>query len=236
MNEESFHNAINQSKIPILVLDNKWHRLFAVHGKPEAVLALEKEVNDLISHQGQLNNDLKSLRKIKSELMENIVSNMGEDEEVDEDSVDKEMAKNKRLIEETNQKMAEIEDELLEIPRTIDQNNKELMFLTMGYCYSHLRTNKKEAKEIDEWIHNIRIELKKNIIRKQNRVINNKEMYSYMHDIFGKDVLDLFDVRYEDFEAQEKAKESKESSDSKDSSGLDEKTDNSETVKGKEES
>jgi hypothetical protein len=25
-------------------------------------------------------------------------------------------------------------------------------------------------------------------------------MYAYMHDIFGKDVLDLFDVRYEDFE------------------------------------
>jgi hypothetical protein len=205
MNEENFHKAISQSKIPILVLDNKWHRLFAVHGKGEDVTSLENEIKDLISHQGQLNNDLKSLRQIKNELMENIVSNMSGDESTSDADVDKEMAKNKRLIEETNEKMAQIEDELLDLPRSIESKNKELMFLTMGYCYSHLRTNKKEAKEIDEWIHNIRIELKKNIIRKQNRVINNKEMYSYMHDIFGKDVLDLFDVRYEDFEAENRS-------------------------------
>jgi hypothetical protein len=96
--------------------------------------------------------------------------------------------------------MEQIEDELLDIPREIDSKNRELMFLTMGYCYNQLLTNKKEAVEIDEWIKDIRVKLKKNIIRKQNRVINNKEMYAYMHDIFGKDVLDLFDVRYEDFE------------------------------------
>jgi chromosome segregation ATPase len=198
MNEENFHKAINQSKIPVLVLDNKWHRLFAVHGKPDSVTGLENEIKDLLSHQGQLNNDLKSLKKIKNQLMENIVSNM--DSEESEADTDKEMDKNKRLIEETNEKMEQIEDELLDIPREIDSKNRELMFLTMGYCYNHLRTNKKEAVEIDEWIKDIRVKLKKNIIRKQNRVINNKEMYAYMHDIFGKDVLDLFDVRYEDFE------------------------------------
>ena len=42
------------------------------------------------------------------------------------------------------------------------------------------------------------MELKKNIIRKQNREINNKEIYAYMHDIFGKDIINLFDVRNDD--------------------------------------
>jgi hypothetical protein len=54
------------------------------------------------------------------------------------------------------------------------------------------------------------VELKRNIIRKQNREINNKEIYSYMHDIFGKDVITLFDVHYEDMDvtrAEQKAKE-----------------------------
>ena len=46
-------------------------------------------------------------------------------------------------------------------------------------------------KEIDDWIANIRVELKKNVIRKQNRDINNREIYSYLHDIFGAEVLDL---------------------------------------------
>ncbi|MCR4781831.1 MAG: hypothetical protein K5851_03700 [Lachnospiraceae bacterium] len=232
MNEENFHIAINQSKIPLLVLDNKWHRLFAVHGKPDNVSGLEQEIKDLLAHQGQLNNDLKSLKKIKNQLMENIVSNMGDSEEVEVEDTDKEMAKDKRLIEETNAKMEAIEDELLEIPRDLDHKNKDLMFETMGYCYNHLRTNKREAEEIDAWIKDIRIKLKKNIIRKQNRIINNKEMYSYMHDIFGRDVLDLFDVRYEDFE--EKASEEK-SSDEKKSDGKNSNEEKSEE-KRKEES
>jgi hypothetical protein len=42
----------------------------------------------------------------------------------------------------------------------------------------------------------VRIELKKNIIRKQNRDINNREMYSYLHDILGPEVLNLFDIEY----------------------------------------
>lgn len=111
--------------------------------------------------------------------------------------------KNKRLIEETNAKMESVEDEL-EIPITINDKNKELMLYTMSYCYSYLKKNKEQVDEIDEWIKKIRVELKKNIIRKQNRKINNREMYSYMHDVFGKDVINLFDVRVEDLEEEQK--------------------------------
>ena len=69
---------------------------------------------------------------------------------------------------------------------------------TMTFCYDRLRTNCKEAEEIAEWIKKVRVELKKNIIRKQNREINNKEIYAYMHDIFGKDIINLFDVQNDD--------------------------------------
>ena len=41
----------------------------------------------------------------------------------------------------------------------------------------------------------MRVELKKNIIRKQNMETKNQEIYGYMHDIFGAKVLDLFDVQ-----------------------------------------
>jgi len=205
MDEESFKKAILETKLPLLVLDNKWHRLFAVHGKPDEVIILEKVLRDLLARQGQLNNDLKSLKKIKNQLMQDIVSNMGQNEEKNvKDNQTLAMAENKRLIEETNAKMESVEDELLEIPITINDKNKELMLYTMSYCYSYLRKNKEQVDEIDEWIKKIRVELKKNIIRKQNRKINNREMYSYMHDVFGKDVINLFDVRVEDLEEEQK--------------------------------
>jgi hypothetical protein len=113
-------------------------------------------------------------------------------------------------LEETNAKLEADEDELMEIPKLLKEKNDELMLATMSYCYARLRTNASEAKDITEWITNVRIELKKNIIKKQNREINNKEIYSYMHDIFGKDVVTLFGVHYEDMDvtrAEKKAKE-----------------------------
>ena len=68
----------------------------------------------------------------------------------------------------------------------------------MDYFSEKIEKNKLESKEIDDWIANIRVELKKNVIRKQNRDINNREIYSYLHDIFGAEVLDLFDIEYDD--------------------------------------
>ena len=32
--DEEFKKALADKQVPILVLDEKWHRLFAVHGKP----------------------------------------------------------------------------------------------------------------------------------------------------------------------------------------------------------
>ena len=39
--------------------------------------------------------------------------------------------------------------------------------------------------------------LKKNLIKKQEKEYYNAELYSFMHDIFGPDVVELFDMRYE---------------------------------------
>ena len=72
------------------------------------------------------------------------------------------------------------------------------MLESMRYCYERLRQNSKEADEITAWIDKVRVELKKNIIKKQNREINNRQIYSYMHDIFGVDILNVFDLRQED--------------------------------------
>ena len=198
MDESSFKAAIQTAKIPILVLDQKWHRLFAISGKPDTVLSLEAELNELLAHQGKLNEDLKEYKKVKSSLMKNIVENMeGTESHKATPEVTKKLEDDKRLIDEANEKLTSIEDELMEIPRKIQETNRQLMMETMTFCYGKLRTNKSEIEEVSNWIKTIRIELKKNIIRKQNREINNREIYAYMHDVFGKDVINLFDVQYE---------------------------------------
>ena len=125
--------------------------------------------------------------------MNNIVSSMDDKDK----EAEKKVNDSKRLINEANDKIDSYEDELLELPREIDKVNKELMIQTMALCYETLSENTDEIEKIADWIHNVRIELKKNIIRKQEREFQNADLYTYMHDIFGPDVMEIFDMRYE---------------------------------------
>lgn len=199
MDEATFQNALKSVRVPILVLDQKWHRLFAISGKPENVKALEVEVNELLAKQGKLTSELKSLKKIKSDLMANIMANMQGAEHKDQSSEEvKNLDDDKRLMEETNERIDADNDALLDTQEQLTAKNNELMMATMQFTYGKLRTNSDEILKISQWIADVRVKLKKNLIKKQNREINNKEIYGYMHDIFGKEVVDLFDVRYDE--------------------------------------
>lgn len=187
---KEFESALEGKKIPLLVLDQKWHRLFAIHGKTKEIEATEKKLDEYLKIQGKCTNELKDLKALKTKTMSSIVENM--------DELDEKRENDKKLIEEINEKMDDVEEQLLQVQKDIRTTNEVLMLLSMDYFNEKIRTNKLQAKEIDDWIANIRVELKKNIIRKQNRDINNREIYSYLHDIFGAEVLDLFDIEYDD--------------------------------------
>ena len=191
--EKTYEQALKGKRIPVLTLDNKWYRLFTMMEPDPELKRLEENLNTLLKQQGKMNTESKSIKKIKKKLMDEIVQLM----ERNDSSADKKIEENKRLIEECNEKLEDYQDKLLDIPREIDTANYDLMIRTMEMCYEVLQANSKEIDEIGEWITNIRIELKKNIVRKQEKEIKNHELYSFMHDIFGADVVEIFDVNQE---------------------------------------
>lgn len=193
ISEEKFKAALADKRIPVLILDAKWHQLFKRAGITPEIEKLEKELTDLLKRQGRINSEIKGLKKIKGELMNNIVSSMDESG----DQSEKKVSDSKRLINESNDKMDALEDELLDLPRQIDSVNKELMLQTMALCYETLSENTDEIEKIADWIHEVRIQLKKNIIKKQEKEFQNADLYTYMHDIFGPEVMEIFDLRYE---------------------------------------
>ena len=195
---EEFKEALKEKKVPVLVLDQKWHRLFAIHGKTDEIKEKEAELNSLLAEQGKINTELKNLRKLKTKLMDEIVQNMDDNPANGNSDRDKNLEKDKKFIDEINEKIDMNNDKMLDIPEQIKNVNEELMILSMDYFYEKIRVNQTEAKEIEDWITQVRIDLKKNIIRKQNRDINTREIYSYLHDIFGAEVLNLFDIQYDD--------------------------------------
>lgn len=190
---EFFKEALIGKKIPILTLDNQWHKLFTQTGENEEIQALEDKLNEVLKRQGKLNTEIKSLSAYKKKVLAEIVNIM---ELPDSNSKEKKMSENKRIIEETNQKIEEYNDELMELPKQIDEANFNLMLATMRVCYARIQQNVSDIDEINQWVAAFRVKLKKQILLKQKKEIWNDEMYSYMHSIFGPDVIDVFDMKY----------------------------------------
>ena len=215
--KEQFELSLKGKDIPALTLDQKWYHLLGKVGD-EDIRGLEKKLNELLKRQGKINTETREIKKVKRRLMDEIVSLMDEQQGGSDDAESK-IAENKRLLKECNDKLDSYEDEMIELPRMIDSVNKQLLCITMEHCYETMQENTDDIEELEDWIRNIRIELKKNLIRKQEKEAKNHEIYKYMHDIFGADVVDLFDMRYnpeekhprtaEEVAAEKKAQEEK---------------------------
>ena len=196
--EKVFQPALKGKKIPILTLDNKWHLLFKQKGKPAQIEKTAAQLNELLMRQGQVNTQVKKVKALKKQLMDGIMLAAGEMNSGSPDSKqEKKLKESRRLIEDCNQKLEHLEDEQLDLPRLIEDKNYDLMLQTMEECYVTLTENTSQIEQIDEWVKQIRIELKKRLVQKQEMEETNRNLYAYMHDIFGSDVIELFDMKYD---------------------------------------
>lgn len=194
--EEVFIPALKDKKIPILTLDNTWHRLFTQTNPSDEIIKLEEELNDLLKKQGKLNTDTKDIKALKKRLMDEIVEQMDALGTTHNKSLEKKLDENKRLIEECNQKLEQYGDDILDVPRLINEVNYKLMLATMEVCYEQIQDNNAEIEEISDWVEEMRVELKKKVVKKQQKLKNNQNFYTYMHDIFGAEVINIFDMKY----------------------------------------
>lgn len=193
--KHDFSEALQGKKIPILTLDNKWYRLLDPKMR-KALSGTEEQLNNLLKRQGKLNTEYKDIKKLKKRLMNEIMEMAAQAERGSGTNMDRKLEKHRELVEECNQRLESCEDEMLELPNEINKLNYRLMTATMEHCYTAMQENTEEIEKIAEWVTQIRIELKKRLVRKQQMEQQNHEIYSYMHDVFGADVVELFDMKY----------------------------------------
>ena len=196
--ENAFKEALAGKEIPLLTLDNKWHQLFtqAQTEIPAEVQRGEVKLNELIKRQGKLNTESKDIRKVKKKLMTEIMEMADLSGGNPDAATEKKMEDNRRLINECNERLEDYARELRLLPEEIAQINHKLMLITMDICYQKIAENTIEIDKIEEWVKDIRIEMKKKLIRKAENEQEVFSLYSYMHDIFGAEVIEIFDLKY----------------------------------------
>jgi flagellar biosynthesis component FlhA len=192
-----YMSALEGKSIPILTLDNKWHQLFTQTDMTPEIEELADRLNELVERDGKIRTETKNIKRLKKKLLGEIVPLRDKANKSGSAAIEKEISERTRLINECNDKLAGHEDELLDLSRQIYDVDYKLRIETMKACYETLHENTEYIKGLDEWISKVRVELKKNVIRLQEAEMENYNLYSYMHQIFGPEVIDLFDMKYD---------------------------------------
>lgn len=186
-------------RLPILTLDQRWHLLFPEDKKTSTIKKLEKRLNDLLKEQGKLIQDAKELKKLKNSFMAGIVSNMQQSNEVKNEAARvKKLESSQKYIKEINEKLAVYDDTLERLPDEIAEVNEQLMLESVQICYAKLHHSKEQIDVMSEWIEKTRTKLKETLVLKQEMEDKNAEIYSYMHDILGPEVIEIFDADHKD--------------------------------------
>lgn len=187
---------LRKNKVPILTLDEHWHRLFTEEEKTERLKKLEMEVNNFLKRRGQSNTDLQDVKKLKARLMQNIMDNMEDMTGDSERAREKRLSKSQKLIREANDKIAQLEYEMEELPDKLRESNTELLEESVRLCYNRINRNKAEIDEMAEWIQQVRTELKRKLVRKQEMEEENAKIYSNLHNMLGAELIEYFDSEY----------------------------------------
>lgn len=191
--EIDFAKIFKGKKVPIVVLDERWHQLFPDYDKPAQVKVLESNLNEVIKQQGKLTNDLKDLKKLKNQLMGEIITHMDVSDTKEGKIKEKKLDQNQRLIREIGDKIKEAENQLIDLPYQIKEANELLIIESTAICYKRLSDNTEKITEINQWIKSIREQLKIKILEKQDMEMKNTDIYNYMHDMLGPELLQELD-------------------------------------------
>ncbi len=188
-----FTEIFRNKKIPILTLDERWLALFPEQEMSVGMKQLRDKLNNLLKKQGKTVDEIKNLKRVKKNLMQEIVDNMEIDNSLLGKIKGKKLEKNQKLILNIKDELLEREDQLADLPYEIRNANAELMSASALICYEKLEHNNKQVKQLEESIASMRIQLKEMILKKQDLETETNAIYTYMHDVLGAKTMEFLD-------------------------------------------
>ncbi len=188
-------NILKRNKIPPLIKDKEWIKLYGDNLTKEMKKLMEK-LKELVKEEKDLHRQIIVKRKEKKGLVGKILKLSDE-----ANNNNNEVALLK--LEETKNKLLEINDEIDEIqfkmevlPKEIENINLQLLKETVLISYNFIKEDKKRVDYLDEEIKKIRKkigEMFEEKFEKEERVNN---YYMYLHHTLGHEETDKLDKKF----------------------------------------
>lgn len=188
--------VLRKNDISLLILDERWNKLFTNTQKSPVIEQYEKQLKDLMKEQARLLTEQKAIPVLKKNNMDKIISLTSEVFDKNDETAKNEMQLAEKEIKRLNDRAKIIEDRLNEIPDEIKQVNLRLLEETINVVYFKIRSAGKRVKELEGLIDECKAKLKQYIDEKESLAQDDAEIYSYFHDLLGAEELERLDKEY----------------------------------------
>ena len=184
-------------KLPIVLLDPLWHSA-KERIKSSVIDKAEKELQELLKEQARLNTDYKEYNVMKQNFLKEILV-MSEKVQVGND--DEALEKLNKLHLSTlgvNQKIEEIEKRLEGIDDKINDKNKEIISEMIAVGYGYIEIYKEKSQTLESEIAELRLTMLKKTAQKKESEAFLKDIYNYLHNIIGREQVEVIDRALEE--------------------------------------
>lgn len=185
-------NIILKNKIPLLIKDENWLKLFEnVNNKN--IQYIKEELTELVKKEKQLEKMAATLQKEKLHAMKMI---LGISDAVNNENKIETVGlldEYKGKIEEINEELEDITFQLETIPQDIRELNFNLLEATVDYGYKKLKVKEKKLKQVTDELDDLRDRLKILINEKYDYEEWIDSTYSFLHGMLGSEEMEKLD-------------------------------------------
>lgn len=185
--------TLRDNDILLLILDERWNRLFSSTRKTPAIERCEEKLRKLMKEEARLAAGRKEIDAQKRRYMDKIIVLTSDVFEKNDADAREEMKESEREISRINKQAGQIEKRLDKLPERLKRANLELLEMTVGAVYRKMRSSKKRIEELGKIIEETRGRLKAYIDEKESLAKENDDVYSYFHDLLGGEELEKLD-------------------------------------------
>lgn len=195
-NKKFDKKTLRKNDISLLILDERWNKLFSNTRKTSSIERSEEWLKELLKEEARLTAEMKEIAALKKNHMDNIIKLTTDVFENDDSGAKKQMHVSEREIKRINDRTICIEELLDSMPDKLRDANLELLEQTVNIVYIKIRSSKKRVDELEKLIEETKVKLMGYIDEKESLSQDDTDIYSYFHDLLGGEELEKLDKEF----------------------------------------